>query len=143
MQPKIETDGQPTNIDRRSLFLAAAAAGAGLAPHAAAAQPARAPMRILPAQYSWPPIPPQTPAREGLAPLPGAQLWFWDTGGPGEPLVLLHPSTGSSASWGYQQPVFAAAGLRVIAYSRRGDGQSEAGPKADTGVGSADLHALM
>jgi pimeloyl-ACP methyl ester carboxylesterase len=100
-------------------------------------------MRILPAQYDWLPIPPQAPVREGLAPLPGARLWFWDTGGPGEPVVLLHPGTGSSASWVYQQPVLAAAGLRVIAYSRRGHGQSEAGPASDTGVGSADLHALM
>jgi len=123
VQPKIETGSQATNIDRRALFLAAA--GASLAPHAAAAaQPTLAPMRILPAQYEWPPIPPQAPVREGLAPLPDVRLWFWDTGGPGEPIVLLHPGTGSSASWIYQQPVFAAAGLRVIAYSRRGHGLS-------------------
>jgi pimeloyl-ACP methyl ester carboxylesterase len=140
LQPDHETAG----IDRRDLFrVGAAAVGASLVSTAAGAQPAAAPMRILPAQYSWPPLPPPGAVREGLAPLPGAKLWFWDTGGPGEPIVLLHPITGSSASWAYQQPVFAAAGLRVIAYSRRGHGQSEAGPAADTGVGSADLHALM
>jgi pimeloyl-ACP methyl ester carboxylesterase len=133
------------NIDRRGLLLAGpAAASAGLIPEmASAAQPARAPMRLLPAQYSWAPAPRQAPAKEGLAPLPGAKLWFWDTGGPGEAIVLLHPNTGTSASWVYQQPVFAAAGHRVIAYSRRGYGQSEAGLATEPGVGSADLHALM
>jgi pimeloyl-ACP methyl ester carboxylesterase len=141
-----ETDRQTAGLDRRGLLLTGAAAvGAGLASKAWAAARTSAPpaMRLLPAQYSWPPMPAQAPVREGLAPLPDVKLWFWDTGGPGEPIVLLHSNTGSGEVWGYQQPVFAAAGYRVIGYSRRGHSRSEAGPKDAPGTGSADLHALM
>ena len=67
------------------------------------------------------PIPEQVPAAEGFAAVPGARLWYWDTGGQGEPLVLCHPASQSSQIWLYQQPVFAEAGYRVIAFSRRGD----------------------
>ena len=56
------------------------------------------------------PIPAQAPAKEAVAPLPGTQLWYWDTGGPGIPIVLLHPATGSGLIWGYQQPVHRLAG---------------------------------
>src|SRR5712692_2529522 len=66
------------------------------------------------------PMPPQAPAKEAIAQLGDARLWFWDTGGSGEPMVLLHPAAGSGLIWGYQQPVFAKAGYRVISYSRRG-----------------------
>src|SRR4051812_19443924 len=66
------------------------------------------------------PIPAQAPAKDGMAQLPGARLGYWDTGGDGAPIVLLHPATGSALIWEYQQPVFAKAGYRVIAYSRRG-----------------------
>src|SRR5215813_12050435 len=66
------------------------------------------------------PIPPQVAAKEALAQLPDTRLWYWDTGGSGVPIVLLHPATGSALIWGYQQPAFAKAGYRVIAYSRRG-----------------------
>jgi hypothetical protein len=30
------------------------------------------------------------------AELPGVKLWFIDTGGAGEPVILLHPNTGTS-----------------------------------------------
>src|SRR5262245_56758210 len=66
------------------------------------------------------PIPAQAPAKEAMAPLPGTQLWYWDTGGSGVPIVLLHPATGSGLIWGYQQPVFAKAGYSVIGYARSG-----------------------
>src|SRR5688572_14304892 len=65
------------------------------------------------------PIPAQAPAKDGMAQIPDTRLWYWDTGGQGVPIVLLHPATGSALIWGYQQPVFANAGYRVIAYSRR------------------------
>src|SRR5215218_3654543 len=65
------------------------------------------------------PIPTQVPAKEGVAEIPDTRLWYWDTGGDGAPIVLLHPATGSGLIWGYQQPVLAKAGYRVIAYSRR------------------------
>src|SRR5690606_38923938 len=49
-------------------------------------------------------------------------LPYWDTGGAGTPLILMHPFAGSFESWPAQQTAFANAGFRVIAYSRRGVG---------------------
>jgi pimeloyl-ACP methyl ester carboxylesterase len=89
------------------------------------------------------PLPPQVPAREGIAALADTRLWFWDTGGSGEPIVLLHPASGSALIWGYQQPVFAKAGYRVIAYSRRGYYNSQPIERARPGSGSEDLHQLV
>jgi pimeloyl-ACP methyl ester carboxylesterase len=88
------------------------------------------------------PIPVQAPAKEAMAPLPGTQLWYWDTGGSGAPIVLLHPATGSGLIWGYQQPAFAKAGYRVIAYSRRGYINSAPFDRNNAGIGSEDLRAL-
>jgi pimeloyl-ACP methyl ester carboxylesterase len=65
------------------------------------------------------PPPAQHPAHEGLVDVGGAQLFYWDTGGGGEPVILLHAATGSAESWLYQQPVLADRGYRVIGYSRR------------------------
>src|SRR5258708_27396575 len=64
-------------------------------------------------------VPPQAPAREGLAPIADTHLWYWDTGGEGVPVVLLHPASGSGLIWGHQQPALAKAGYRGIGYSRR------------------------
>jgi len=89
------------------------------------------------------PIPEQVPAREGMAELPGTRLWYWDTGGDGVPVVLLHPASGSALVWLYQQPVFAAAGYRVIAYSRRNYYNSDPAPEHDPGIASEDLHHLI
>ena len=89
------------------------------------------------------PIPPQAPAKEGIAELTDTRLWFWDTGGTGEPIVLLHPASGSGLIWGYQQPVFAKAGYRVISYSRRGYYGSAPVDRAKPGIASQDLHQLV
>ncbi|HXV48227.1 MAG TPA: alpha/beta hydrolase, partial [Candidatus Binatia bacterium] len=89
------------------------------------------------------PIPDQVEAEEGLAELPGTRLWYWDTGGDSAPIVLLHPATGSSLIWLYQQPVFAKAGHRVIAYSRRNHYNSDLAPEDNPGIGSEDLHHLV
>jgi pimeloyl-ACP methyl ester carboxylesterase len=89
------------------------------------------------------PIPPQVSAKEAIAVLPGTRLAYWDTGGTGEAIVLLHPATGSARIWSYQQPVFAGRGYRVIAYSRRGYGGSDSVPKENPGTAADDLHALM
>ena len=59
------------------------------------------------------------------APLAEAKLWYEDTGGPGEVLVLLHAGTGSSRSWSRQMEAFRAAGFRAVAYDRCGHGRSE------------------
>jgi pimeloyl-ACP methyl ester carboxylesterase len=99
---------------------------------------------VTPAEPIVPvPLPPQAPAREGIATLADTRLWFWDTGGNGEPIVLLHPASGSALIWGYQQPVFAKAGYRVIAYSRRGYYNSQPIERAHPGIGSEDLQHLV
>jgi pimeloyl-ACP methyl ester carboxylesterase len=89
------------------------------------------------------PIPEQVPAKEGMAELPGTRLGYWDTGGDGEPIVLLHPASGSALVWLYQQPVFAKAGYRVIAYSRRNYYNSDLAPENNPGTASDDLQNLV
>ena len=89
------------------------------------------------------PIPDQVPVTEGFATVPGAKLWYWDTGGDGEPLVLCHPGSQSSQIWLYQQPALAEAGYRVIAYSRRGHYKSDRGSDEDRGTSVGDLAALL
>ena len=62
----------------------------------------------------------------GTVDVGGASLPYWDTGGPGVPIILMHPFAGSVESWPYQRDAFAAAGFRVVAYSRRGVGATTA-----------------
>jgi pimeloyl-ACP methyl ester carboxylesterase len=89
------------------------------------------------------PLPAPVPAKEALATLPDARLWYWDTGGDGTPVVLVHPATGSALIWGHQQPAFAKAGYRVIGYSRRSYYGSAPLSKESPGVASEDLHNLI
>jgi pimeloyl-ACP methyl ester carboxylesterase len=89
------------------------------------------------------PLPQPVPAKEALAALPDTRLWYWDTGGDGPAIILLHPATGSGLIWGYQQPVFAKAGYRVIGYSRRAYYGSDPLPKDNPGIASQDLHNLV
>jgi pimeloyl-ACP methyl ester carboxylesterase len=89
------------------------------------------------------PMPDLVHATRGVADLGDVKLAYWDTGGTGPVVVLLHPGTGSHAIWGYQQPVFAKAGYRVISYSRRGYLDSEAGPLDKKGSLAEDLRALV
>ena len=86
----------------------------------------------------------QPPARRELASLPGVRLWFTDSGGRGEPIVLMHAITGTSESWAQQIAAFSKAGYRVIAFDRRGWGRSETDPATGPQPGHAadDLHAL-
>ena len=99
-------------------------------------------MRVIAAQTSWSGPPPQAPAGEGRLDVGGARIWYWDTGGAGEAVVLVHPFSGSALNWGYQQPAFAAAGYRVVAYSRRGHHGSDAGSPENPGTGAGDLYQL-
>jgi pimeloyl-ACP methyl ester carboxylesterase len=89
------------------------------------------------------PMPKQAAAVEGLVNTPDARLWYWDTGGDGETVVLCHPASQGNQIWGYQQPAFARAGYRVIAYCRRGVYRSEKGPEGDPGTTTGDLLNLM
>ncbi len=87
-------------------------------------------------------LPKQVPVREGVAELTtGAKLWYWDTGGSGDAVVLMHPYTMHGAAWPFQQPALAKAGFRVIGYSRRGHYRSPA--TDDSGAASDDLLALL
>ena len=89
------------------------------------------------------PIPEQVPAKEGMAALPATNLGYWDTGGTGQPVVFLHPASGSALVWLYQQPVFAKAGYRVIAYSRRNYYNSDLAPNENPGSASVDLQNFV
>jgi len=82
--------------------------------------------------------------RRELASLPGVRLWFTDTGGSGEPIVLMHAITGTSESWEPQIAAFSKAGYRVIAFDRRGWGRSQTDPATGTQPGHAadDLQSL-
>jgi pimeloyl-ACP methyl ester carboxylesterase len=79
-----------------------------------------------------------------LAPVPGARLFYRDTGGSGIPVVFLHAATGSSEVWDRQIPPFTAAGYRIIAFDRRGWGRTEIDPSGpQPGTAAGDLAALM
>ncbi|WP_243726760.1 alpha/beta fold hydrolase [Actinocrispum wychmicini] len=126
-------------MSRRRIMLATTAAAAAMAvPGTATADPDRRVPCDTPE-----PVPAQVPASEGFLDVPGARLWYWDTGGNGPAVVLVHPGSGSALSWPYQQPVFAKAGYRVIAYSRRGHYNSSPPAPGNPGVGADDLQALV
>ncbi len=132
----------------RRAFLAASALSAGAATSFVVAGSTSATAQNLPTRTDTnaafqhlPPID-QVPTTSGLIDISGAQLFYWDTGGNGEPLVLMHPASGSAMIWAYQQAAFAKAGYRVIAYSRRGYAKSSPYDKANPGSGSEDLAAF-
>jgi pimeloyl-ACP methyl ester carboxylesterase len=94
------------------------------------------------------PAAPESAIHEAYAIIPGARLFYGDTGGSGTPVILLHAATGTSRVWEYQIPAFIAAGYRVIAFDRRGWGRTEidstetqSGTAAGTAAG--DLLALL
>jgi pimeloyl-ACP methyl ester carboxylesterase len=82
-------------------------------------------------------------AHEAYAAIPGARLFYVDTGGEGVPVVFLHAATGTAAAWQYQTPAFAAAGYRVIAYDRRGWGRTVADANGPSGTAADDLLGLL
>jgi pimeloyl-ACP methyl ester carboxylesterase len=86
----------------------------------------------------------QTPAPETYAAVPGARIFYIDTGGNGVPVVLLHAATGSSRVWEYQIPALTKAGYRVIAFDRRGWGRTQIDPSGpQPGTAADDLLALL
>lgn len=141
-------------IDRRGVMMGGTAATlamtSGPISAAVAKRPAAPSMRsswpsfrLEPAQTDWTGEPQQAPVIERMIDVGGVKLWTWDTGGPGEPVVLMHAYTGSGATWAYQQPILVQAGYRVIGYSRRGHFRSERGPEASTGRVVDDLHSIV
>jgi pimeloyl-ACP methyl ester carboxylesterase len=132
----------PGTITRRELVSAlAAVAGMGTISPDTAAATAR--VKELPIPVEVVPLPPQASVTEGFVDAAGARLWYWDTGGKGEPVVLLHPATGSGATWGYQQPVLAKARYRVVGYSRRGHFRSVTTDASAAYTDLEDLRALI
>jgi len=133
--------------DRRT-FLAAASLGMAVGANLSSLGMTQAQAQSLPlrtdsnAPFQHMPPAEQAPAKTGLVDIPGAQLFYWDTGGNGTPIVLMHPASGSAMIWAYQQEAFVKAGYRVIAYSRRGYAKSSAFDKANPGSGSEDLAAF-
>jgi pimeloyl-ACP methyl ester carboxylesterase len=74
----------------------------------------------------------------------GARLYFEDRGGSGQPVVFMHPASGSANAWAAQVPAFQARGYRTIVYDLRGWARSQPDPDAsDTGTMSDDLLALV
>jgi pimeloyl-ACP methyl ester carboxylesterase len=63
-------------------------------------------------------------ADDGFVELPNAKLWVTDSGGSGDPVMLLHANTGTAENWQKQTPALVAAGYRVIAFDRPGWGKS-------------------
>ncbi|NNE37882.1 MAG: alpha/beta hydrolase, partial [Gammaproteobacteria bacterium] len=56
--------------------------------------------------------------------LPGVKLWVIDSGGNGEPVILLHPRTGNADFFQASLPALANAGYRAIAIDFPGWGRS-------------------
>jgi pimeloyl-ACP methyl ester carboxylesterase len=131
-------------FSRRDILKTPPALGAGLAGGVvmAAAGPVAAEAASAPV---WTPVPEpaQGPMKEGLAELPGTRLWYLDTGGEGPAVILMHSGLQGAPGFAYQLPVFAKAGYRAIAYSRRGYNKSDQGDKDNPGVGSEDLNNLL
>ena len=76
--------------------------------------------------------------------VPGASLYYEDSGGDGTPVVFMHPASGSADSWQFQLPAFQARGYRTVTYDLRGWGRSRPDPQAtDRGCMSDDLLALV
>jgi len=69
---------------------------------------------------------------------------FYTDWGDGEPVVFVHAWALNSDMWAYQMPEFAGAGLRCIAYDRRGHGRSDRpGRGYDYDTFADDLAALV
>src|ERR1700729_2268027 len=89
-------------------------------------------------------LPAQSSVREAYASVPGARIFYRDSGGNGVPVILLHAATGSSLVWDYQIPAFVAAGYRVIAFDRRGWGRTEiTAAESQPGTAAGDLLGLL
>jgi pimeloyl-ACP methyl ester carboxylesterase len=78
-----------------------------------------------------------------VADIPGARIWYEDTGGKGPAVVLLHARTGNAALWKRQLDAFSEAGYRCVVYDRRQSGRTEVAPDAPEALPADDLRALI
>lgn len=128
------------NTHRRALLTTSLLLLAGGAP---ASQARQLRPSAPPEEPGYAPPPPTAYAWEGTFELPdGTHLYGWDTGGRGEPIMLMHAYTGSAHCWPYQSSAFASAGYRVIGFSRRGHRGSSPFDPVKPGTGAADLLAI-
>lgn len=84
----------------------------------------------------------QPALHEGFVDVPGAKIFYKDSGGRGVPVLFLHAFTGSADVWERQIPAFTGAGYRFIAYDRRGFGRTVAAAEGPASTGADDLLAL-
>jgi pimeloyl-ACP methyl ester carboxylesterase len=73
----------------------------------------------------------------------GHNLYVRTIEGDGRPVVLIHGWPLSSDSWSEQIPALQEAGYSVVAYDRRGFGQSDPGDKYDYDSLADDLHNVI
>lgn len=75
----------------------------------------------------------------------GVRLWYRESGSPdGRPVVLIAGFRAAATSWRFQVPALERAGHRVLAFDRRGHGESEAGASGHTmAQHGADLARLL
>ncbi len=68
------------------------------------------------------------PAEGACARLPGAELFYYDTGatrqGRGDTVIFVHAASGNADAFRYNLQAFSAAGYRAIAYDRKNVGRS-------------------
>lgn len=81
--------------------------------------------------------------QEGHVEVPGARLFYTDSGGKGEVVIFLHPGTGSMRIWEHQIPAITKAGFRFIAYDRRGYGRTLVDANGPVATAPDDLEALV
>jgi pimeloyl-ACP methyl ester carboxylesterase len=82
------------------------------------------------------------PHKSGFVTANGVQLQYLDWGGSGPPLILIHGLGANPHYFDDLAPAFTDR-FRVVAYARRGHGQSEAKGPYDTATLTEDLRALM
>lgn len=75
--------------------------------------------------------------------LPGVKLWIVDSGGNGDPVILLHPRTGNSEFFQNTIPALTQAGYRAIAIDNPGWGKSMVNDPNNTTPVAQTLDALF
>lgn len=135
------------NLSRRNVLKSAAigsvSASLGLSFGVSASEPAHCASTSIQEPALLTP-PKHAPANQGVFQVSNEQgMYYWDTGGNGTVIVLLHPGRGSAYSWPYQQQALARAGFRVIAYSRRGHQGSPINTANNPSTDADDLNALL
>lgn len=126
-------------IGRRPVLMAAA----GLAGAAALDAPVLAGSSGRAAHLPIPEPVPDYVALGKTISIPTGEVWYCDSGGDGDVVVLLHPATGSGLIWENQWLALVEAGYRVIAYSRIGHWGSDPIDPDNPGHGAQDLKDLL